>query len=165
MKKIWHEFRRQIFFGVVLAAGFGWLAFMVADTAPPYEYDVERSYIVPSKAHDGDQITVMWKLAKINRICPGSNRRILFDPRTRVILASYDPTPAAVSESIHDGLSKSNVPVASRRSPRRAGRLSRQRLLRVQSVSAIYQAALRLDAGIVFHRRSLILRIERFCDA
>lgn len=89
--------------GIGGALLFGCVSFMAADNQPPYEYDAEKSYIVPSKAHDGDQITVMWKLAKINRICPGSNRRILFDPRTRVILASYDPTPAAVSESIHEG--------------------------------------------------------------
>lgn len=103
MIKIWHELRWQWIIGTILCGLFAWAAFMVADTDPPYEYDVASSYIVPSKAHDGDQITVKWKLAKINRICPGSNRRILFDPKTHVILASYDPTPAAVSESIQDG--------------------------------------------------------------
>ena len=90
-------------FGITIASGLGWLAFMMADNEPPYEYDAERSFIVPSKAHDGEQVTVMWKLKTVNRICPGSNRRVLFDPTTRVILASYDPTPAAVSESIKDG--------------------------------------------------------------
>jgi hypothetical protein len=103
MTKIWLELRWQIVIGLWLATIFGGGAFMFADNTPPYEYDAEQSYIVPSTAHDGEQITVMWKLKKINRICPGSNHRVLFDPKTRVILASYDPTPAAVSESIIDG--------------------------------------------------------------
>jgi hypothetical protein len=103
MKKLWRELKWQCAIGMILAGMFAWVAFMMADNEPPYEYDAEQSYIVPSKAHDGDQITVKWKLAKVNRICPGSNRRVLFDPKTHVILASYDPTPAAVSDSIEDG--------------------------------------------------------------
>jgi hypothetical protein len=103
MKKIWLELRWQLVIGTILCGLCAWVAFMVADTTPPYEYDIERSFIVPSRAHDGDQITVRWALAKVNRICPGSNRRVLFDPKTHVILASYDPTPAAVSESIQNG--------------------------------------------------------------
>jgi len=75
---------------------------MAADNQPPYEYDAANSYIVPSIANDGDQLTVRWKI-KVNRICPGSNSRVLFDRQTGVVLASYDPTPAAVSASIKDG--------------------------------------------------------------
>lgn len=103
MKNIWRELRWQIIIGSITACLLGWFAFMAADTTPPYEYDAENSFIIPSTAHDGDQITVMWKIAKINRFCPGSNHRVLFDPKTRVILASYDPTSAAISESIKDG--------------------------------------------------------------
>lgn len=103
MRVLWRELKWQVIIGTILSGLFAWVAFMVADNEPPYEYDVGKSYIVPSVAHDGDQITVIWKLNKINRVCPGSNRRILFDPKTHVILASYDPTPAAVSESITDG--------------------------------------------------------------
>lgn len=103
MTKVWLELRWQMTIGVILCGLFAWAAFMAADTMPPYEYDVENSYIIPSKAHDGDQITVMWKLKKVNRLCPGSNSRILFDPKTRVQLATYDPTPAAISDSIKDG--------------------------------------------------------------
>lgn len=86
-----------------ISGALGWIGFMAADNQPPYEYDVAQSYVVPSVANDGDQITVKWKLLKINRICPGSNRRVLFDKTTGVVLASYDPTPAAVSSSIADG--------------------------------------------------------------
>jgi len=103
MRKIWLELRWQIVIGLWLASIFGAGAFMLSDNVQPYEYDAEHSYIVPSTAHDGEQITVMWKLKKINRICPGSNHRVLFDPKTHVILASYDPTQAAVAESIKDG--------------------------------------------------------------
>ena len=81
----------------------GWLAFMAADNLPPYEYDAENSFIIPSIADDGDQIRVMLKIKKVNRICPGSNRRVLFDPVTKVHIATYDPTPAAISNSIIDG--------------------------------------------------------------
>ncbi|HEX2558401.1 MAG TPA: hypothetical protein VHK86_08790, partial [Nitrososphaera sp.] len=81
----------------------GWIAFMAADNQPPYEYDAENSFIIPSVADDGDQIRVMWKITKVNRICPGSNRRVLFDPKTGAHIATYDPTPAAFSDSLRDG--------------------------------------------------------------
>lgn len=89
--------------GGVFAVLFGWVAFMAADNQPPYEYDAANSYVVPSPANDGEQITVKWKLSKVNRVCPGSNRRMLFDPKTKVLLATYDPTPAAFSASLVDG--------------------------------------------------------------
>ena len=34
---------------------------------------------------------------------PGIAQRVLFDPKTKIILANYDPTPAATSESVRDG--------------------------------------------------------------
>lgn len=77
---------------------------MAFDNTPPYEYDVEQSTIVPDLVTDeSQQVTVKWKLKKINRMCPGANQRQLFDPKTGVILATYDPTPAALSGSIKDG--------------------------------------------------------------
>lgn len=91
------------FIAAITSSIMGWFAFMAADNQPPYEYDLTASYIVPSVADEGSQITVKWKLAKINRVCPGSNQRTLFDPKTRVILASYDPTPAAIADSIKVG--------------------------------------------------------------
>lgn len=81
----------------------GSVAFMAFDNAPPYEYDEANSYVVPSPANDGDQITVKWKLMKVNRICPGSAQRVLFDPKTKIVLANYDKTPAATSDSVKDG--------------------------------------------------------------
>lgn len=96
MKLLW-------FVGILISLLLGTLAYMMADNQPPYTYDLEKSYIVPARAKDGDQIAVRWRLKNINRICPGSNRRMLFDPQTKVILAAYDPTPAAVADSIKDG--------------------------------------------------------------
>lgn len=103
IREAWLNYRWHLIFGMVLMLPCAWLAYMAADNQPPYEYDALNSRVVPSPAHDGDQITVKWKLAKVNRVCPGSNRRVLFDPKTRVILASYDPTPAAISSNIEDG--------------------------------------------------------------
>ena len=89
--------------GIVVSSLLGWVAFMAADNTPPYVYDAAGSYIVPTTAEDGGQITVKWKLKQVNRMCPGASRRVLFDKVTGVILASYDPTPAAISDSIKDG--------------------------------------------------------------
>ena len=81
-----------------------WIAFMAFDTTPPYEYDTENSTIVPDLVSDeSQQITVQWKIKRVNRICPGANQRQLFDPKTGVILATYDATPAATSSSLKDG--------------------------------------------------------------
>lgn len=92
-----------LFLSVIASSLLGWIAFMAADNQPPYEYDVENSYIIPYYAKDGSQITVRWRLKNVNRICPGSNRRVLFDPITKVVIATYDPTPAALSDSVKDG--------------------------------------------------------------
>lgn len=82
----------------------GWVAFMAADNTPPYEYDVENSVIVPDLVkEETQQVTVMWKIKRVNRICPGANLRQLFDPKTGVILATYDAAPAATSSSLKDG--------------------------------------------------------------
>jgi hypothetical protein len=82
----------------------GWVAFMILDTTPPYEYDVKQSTIVPDLVeNENQQVTVQWKIKRVNRICPGATQRQLFDPKTQVILATYDATPAAVTGSIKDG--------------------------------------------------------------
>lgn len=95
--------RWSVFIGLILAVTLGSIGYMAADNQPPYEYDLEKSYIIPSLANDGDQITVLWKIKKINRICTGMTHRMLFDPKTDVILASYDPVPAALRSSTKDG--------------------------------------------------------------
>jgi hypothetical protein len=103
LQEAWTQLRWQFIIGLFLSSLFGWIAFMAADNTSPYEYDAENSHIIPAKAADGDQITVMWKLKKINRFCPGSNNRVLFDPASKVILASYDATPTAIPSSIKHG--------------------------------------------------------------
>lgn len=96
------QYKFIIVVGVFWAAVFGWIAFMANDNLPPYVYDTENSSIVPDPAGSGDQVIVKWKLKAVNRMCLGSIRRTLFDPRTRVILATYDPSPAALSSSIQN---------------------------------------------------------------
>lgn len=81
--------------GVVLMALTGALVFMWFDTTPPYEFDADKSYVIPQKAEEGMQIRVVWKVKKLNRFCPGTNLRTLFDPVTKVKLAIYDPVPVA----------------------------------------------------------------------
>lgn len=103
MTAVWTELRWQLAIGLVMSSLLGWVVFMAADNTAPYEYDAENSYIVPSKVSDGDHITVMWRIKKVNRFCPGATNRVLFDPQTKVILTSYDTTPAALSESLKDG--------------------------------------------------------------
>jgi hypothetical protein len=93
----------RIGFAIVIAFLTGSVVFMAFDTTPPYEYDESASFVVPSPANDGDQVTVKWRLTKVNRICPGISQRVLFDPKTKIILANYDPMPATTTESMRDG--------------------------------------------------------------
>ena len=89
----------RIAFAIMIAFLAGSIVFMAFDTTPPLRYDESASFVVPSPANDGDQVTVKWRLKKVNRECPGIAQRVLFDPKTKIILANYDPTPAATSES------------------------------------------------------------------
>lgn len=82
-------------------------AFMLADTEAPYIYHADKSFILPEFAEGGDQMTVYWRVT-INRRCEGFTQRVLFDPRTGVILATYDAAPMVpktniVSEIAGDG--------------------------------------------------------------
>lgn len=77
------------------------LSYMAFDNMPPYEYDVENSYIIPSETPVGRQLTVHWKLKKVNRTCSGSITRHVVDQDTSVRF-SYDPTAAARTIDIHD---------------------------------------------------------------
>lgn len=103
MKSLWRELKWQCGIGLILAGLFAWVAFMAADNTPPYEYDIVESHVTPPVAIPGEQVTVKWKLAKVNRICNGWNRRVLFDPKTRVLLATWDPLPTALIDSISEG--------------------------------------------------------------
>lgn len=75
------------------------LAFMLADTEPPYEYHVNKSFILPEYAGGGEQMTVYWRVT-VNRKCDGFTQRVLFDPRTGVIIATYDAAPMVPKTNI-----------------------------------------------------------------
>ena len=70
------------------------VSYMTFDTTPPYEYDAAGSYIVPRLTQAGHQITVHWRLRRVNRICPGTITRTIVDAVTGV-RTTYDPVPAA----------------------------------------------------------------------
>jgi hypothetical protein len=95
--------RVTTFMSVLVGVVSGWIAFMAFDNTPPYEYDASQSTIIPEVVQgDSPQIAVDWKLRRINRICPGTISRQLFDPKTGVILVTYDAVPAALSSNIKD---------------------------------------------------------------
>lgn len=95
-------FRLNFIGGVILMLLASPIAYMAFDTQPPYTYIVNESVVLPPTAKGGEQVTVMWKVI-FHRSCPGSSQRILFDPTTKVILASYDPSPAATTSSLKNG--------------------------------------------------------------
>lgn len=69
------------------------VTYWALDNQRPYDfYGPPESYIIPNEATGNDQMIVSWKV-KANRQCDGSIRRELFDPRTKVVLAVYDPQP------------------------------------------------------------------------
>lgn len=75
-----------------MAALGSWLAVMLLDNERPYEYDLEKSYVIPNPAPQGAVVTVNWALAKVNRSCPGSLQRYFRDMSTGEIVASLDAT-------------------------------------------------------------------------
>lgn len=77
------------------------ITYMLADNQPPYEYDAENSYVIPSKTMAGRQMSVHWKLKKLNRICSGSVTRVIVDEQTGV-RTYYDPTPVTRTLDIGD---------------------------------------------------------------
>lgn len=81
------------------------VSYMSFDTEPPYVYDKDGSYIVPERTHAGHQITVHWKLRRVNRICPGFITRNIVDAETGVRVM-YDPVPA--TQSVVQGDSELN---------------------------------------------------------
>ncbi len=77
------------------------LSYMLSDIQPPYEFDVDKSYIVPHRAIGGRQLTVHWHVKRVNRICPGTITRFIVDAKTGARI-SYDPTLAAKSIDLKD---------------------------------------------------------------
>lgn len=103
------HFSRFTFLAACLGIG-TYIAFMLLDNVPPYVWDVEKSYALPSPAIDGGRVTVFWKIKTVNRICPASSQRTFRDASTRDLdkdgnripysgdlVATYDATPAASS--------------------------------------------------------------------
>jgi len=86
----WH-----LLIGVALMIISAALVFMWFDTTPPYIFYPEES----TATQRGSTLEVDWKV-KVNRLCEGSNVRELFDPKTKLRLAIYDPVPTATSASI-----------------------------------------------------------------
>ena len=71
------------------------LAYMLVDNQPPYEYDVSRSYVIPAKVPQQNQVTVHWHISRVHRLCPGRVTRIIVDASTGVRTV-YDPVPAVL---------------------------------------------------------------------
>lgn len=94
LHEIWDVFRTQIIVGLVLSVFTSVFAYMLFDTEPPYTYDATRSFIEPDRASGGDELTANWKV-KVNRFCPGTMQRQLFDPKTGAIISTYDAVPMA----------------------------------------------------------------------
>jgi hypothetical protein len=88
MKPFW-------FAGCTIAVISGLIAYLLADNQPPYVYDAEQSYVIPSHTSPGHQVAVHWSI-KVNRLCPGSIVRTIVDARTGA-RTSYDPTPAILT--------------------------------------------------------------------
>lgn len=71
----------------------GYIVFMAFDTTPPFEFDAAESKIIPHAVEGGVLVEVDWKISKFNRLCPGINIRILFDPKSGARITVYDPVP------------------------------------------------------------------------
>ena len=73
----------RVSLAIMIAFLTGSIVFMAFDTTPPYEYDESASFVVPSPANDGDQVTVKWRLKKVNRECPGIAQAGLIRPEDK----------------------------------------------------------------------------------
>ena len=96
LRELWtlESFRARIFMAVLPTLGAVFFGYLIADTTPPYVFHKEGSSIIPPQGRGGDEMTVQWKVTH-NRTCPGTVSRRLVDPVTGVVLATYDPQPAA----------------------------------------------------------------------
>ena len=91
---------RMLFWGVILCIAV-WVAWMATDNEHPYVYDPINSHMVPDPApQEGGSETVIWSLAKVNKICPGTVQRMFRDIATGQIVSTLDTTP--VSRSVHN---------------------------------------------------------------
>ena len=98
VQELWtfRSFRARIFMAIVptlFAVVFGYFAM---DRTQPYIFHEDGSAIIPPSGHGGDQITVVWRVTYV-RQCTGIVERLLTDPDTGVVIANYDPSPAALN--------------------------------------------------------------------
>lgn len=91
-------FRVQAAIGILLTLIAIPVAYWAADNEWPYTFDVSNSYIEPPSVEAGRVITVHWKAEK-NRECQGAAQRVLFDPDSKLIVATYDPNLTAPQSS------------------------------------------------------------------
>jgi hypothetical protein len=78
------------------------LTHWITDDEAPYKYIVEQSSIRPPDPDDGGQITAVWAVEPVKRLCPASSRRQVFDPKSGAVLASYDAVPVLQTTQIGD---------------------------------------------------------------
>lgn len=98
LRELWtfRSFRARIFLAILpttLALITGHFAL---DRQRPYDFHEDGSYIEPPSGHGGDIVTVNWHVSH-HRTCEGTVERQLVDPNNDVIIATYDPTPAALN--------------------------------------------------------------------
>jgi hypothetical protein len=107
LQNLWQSwaFRALFFMSVAITFVVSPLVYWSLDTTQPFVYLTKDSDIIPDPAAGGQQVIVRWKV-KWNRACPGIVRRQLFDPRTNVVLALYDPAPASLDRPPGDQLNK-----------------------------------------------------------
>lgn len=86
---------------VNIAALGAWLAVMWLDNDPPYLYDARGSRVVPDPAPQGAMVMVDWRIAKINRVCPGQIQRFFTNKDTAEVVATLDTTE--VSRAVKAG--------------------------------------------------------------
>jgi hypothetical protein len=107
LQNLWQSwaFRAMLALSFMVTLFVSPLVYWSLDTMPPFVYLAEGSDVIPDPATGGQQIIARWKV-KYNRSCPGLVRRQLFDPRTNVIIALYDPAPASEGRPPGDQLNK-----------------------------------------------------------
>jgi hypothetical protein len=103
LRELWtfNSFRARIFLAIVptcLALVFGHYAL---DRQRPYDFysQEQGSYIEPAAGRGGESVTVNWRV-HYHRSCSGVVERQLIDPDTEVVIAVYDPQPAAVANGM-----------------------------------------------------------------
>lgn len=69
--------------------------YLLADNEPPYVYDLEHSYIIPTQVHSTHQAVAHWSVSRVNRVCRGITVSTVVDDVTK-IKTFYDAQPAII---------------------------------------------------------------------